>query len=46
MEPRTGGMHSGARPDDNVQQELNKVRDGDPFYKKSIANYELLPGTW
>ena len=30
-------------PDDNVQQHLTDVRDEDPFFKKNIANYELIP---
>jgi len=25
-----------------VQQRLDAVRDGDPFYKKGVANYELI----
>jgi uncharacterized protein YciI len=43
MDPRTGGAILVRVADDNVQQELTELRDGDPFYKKNIANYELIP---
>ena len=42
MDPRTGGALLVRVPDDNVQQRLDAVRDGDPFYKKGVANYELI----
>ncbi len=42
MVPRTGGAILLRVPDDNVQQRLDEVRDGDPFFKKGIANYELI----
>ncbi len=35
MDPRTGGVILVRVPDDNVQQNLTDVRDGDPFYKKN-----------
>jgi uncharacterized protein YciI len=40
--PRTGGTLLVRVPDDNVQQALTAVRDGDPFYINGIANYELV----
>jgi uncharacterized protein YciI len=40
--PRTGGALLVRVPDDNVQQALTAVRDGDPFYKKGVANFELI----
>jgi uncharacterized protein YciI len=43
MDPRTGGALLVRVPDDNVQQSLTEVRDGDPFYKKGVANFELIP---
>ena len=41
-EPRTAGALLVRVPDDNVQQSLTDLRNGDPFFKKNIANYELL----
>ncbi len=43
MDPRTGGAILVRVPDDNAQQHLTSLRDGDPFYKKNVANYELIP---
>jgi uncharacterized protein YciI len=43
MDPRVGGMLLVRVPDDNVQASLTEVRDGDPFYRKNVANYELIP---
>ena len=43
MDPRTGGAILVRVPDDNAQQNLTDVRDEDPFYKKNVANYELIP---
>jgi uncharacterized protein YciI len=40
--PRTGGALLVRVPDGNVQQALTAVRDGDPFYVKGIANFELI----
>ncbi len=42
MEPRVGGMILARVPDENAQQKLTAMRDGDPFFKKGIANYELI----
>jgi uncharacterized protein YciI len=41
-DPRTAGAILVRVPDDNVQQKLTELRNGDPFFKKNIANYELL----
>ena len=41
--PRTGGALLLRVPDDNAAAALDAVRDGDPFWKEGIANYELLP---
>jgi uncharacterized protein YciI len=43
MDPRTGGALLVRVPNDKVQQSLTDIRDEDPFYKKNVANYELLP---
>jgi uncharacterized protein YciI len=43
MDPRAGGMVLVRIPDDNVQQTLTALRDADPFFKKGVANYELIP---
>ena len=42
MSPRFGGAILVRVPDDNVAQHLSDVRDEDPFYKRGIANYELI----
>lgn len=42
MEPRTGGALLVRVPDDKVQQSLDEIRNNDPFFKKGVANYELL----
>jgi uncharacterized protein YciI len=41
--PRTGGALLLRVPDDDSAAALDAVRDGDPFWKNGIANYELLP---
>jgi uncharacterized protein YciI len=43
FDPRTGGALLLRVPDDDVQGALDRVRDGDPFTRKGIAQYELLP---
>lgn len=43
MEPRSGGALLLRVPDDDVQRALDDVRDGDPFYKNGLAQYELQP---
>ncbi len=41
--PRTGGVLLLRVPDDNSAAALDAVRDGDPYWKRGLANYELLP---
>jgi len=43
MDPRVGGALLVRVPNDKVQQSLTDIRDEDPFYKKGVANYELIP---
>ena len=40
--PRSGGLLVMRVPDDNPAAALDAVRDGDPFFKMGLANYELL----
>lgn len=40
--PRTGGALVLRVPDDDATAALDAARDGDPFYKLGLANYELL----
>ena len=42
FDPRTGGALLVRVPDDSVQESLSAVRDGDPFFTKGVANYELI----
>jgi uncharacterized protein YciI len=43
LDPRTGGALLLRVPDDAVDATLDAVRDGDPFFKAGVAQYELLP---
>jgi uncharacterized protein YciI len=43
MDPRVGGALLVRVPNDKVQQNLPDLRDEDPFFKKGVANYELIP---
>jgi uncharacterized protein YciI len=43
MDPRSGGMILVRVPDENALQNLTDLRDEDPFFKKGVANYELIP---
>lgn len=43
LEPRNGGALLLRVPDDRVNATLDEVRDGDPFTKHGVAQYELLP---
>jgi uncharacterized protein YciI len=43
LDPRTGGALLLRVPDDAVDATLDGVRDGDPFFKAGVAQYELLP---
>ena len=40
--PRTGGALLLRVPDEGAAAAVDAVRDGDPFYKLGLANYELL----
>jgi uncharacterized protein YciI len=42
FDPRTGGALLVRVPDESAQQWLTAVRDGDPFFSKGVANYELI----
>ena len=42
LEPRYGGALLLRVPDDAVEQTLDRVRDGDPYWKAGVAQYELL----
>ncbi len=43
MDPRAGGMLLLRVPDDNSSTALDNVRNGDPFTKLNLAQYELVP---
>ena len=43
MDPRAGGILLLRVPDDAVAATLDSVRDGDPFTRAGVAQYELLP---
>ena len=43
LDPRTGGALLLRVPDDAVDATLDSVRDGDPFTKAGVAQYELMP---
>ncbi len=43
FDPRYGGALILRVPDDDAIGALNAVRDNDPFIKKGVAQYELLP---
>lgn len=43
MDPRVGGMVLLRVPDEGSLAALDAVRDGDPFTKKGLAQYELNP---
>jgi uncharacterized protein YciI len=43
MDPRFGGMWLVRVQDENPLADLDALRDGDPFYQRGLANYELLP---
>ena len=42
-QPRNGGMRSLRVPDDDVIASLDRIRDGDPYYQRGLAQYELIP---
>ncbi|MBK5187513.1 MAG: hypothetical protein JJD97_04660 [Gemmatimonadaceae bacterium] len=41
--PRNGGMLILRVPDDDVIPALDRIRDGDPYYQRGLAQYELIP---
>jgi len=43
LDPMSGGVLLVKVPDNNVQAALTEIRDGDPFFIKHIASYELIP---
>lgn len=43
QDPRYGGIFLLRIPDDQPQAALDAIRDGDPFYQRGVAQYELLP---
>jgi len=43
LDPRSGGALLLRVPDNDVLGTLDRVRDGDPFYKHGLAQYELQP---
>lgn len=43
MDPRNGGALLLRVPDDAVHATLDRIRDGDPFTRRGIAQYELIP---
>ena len=45
LAPRNGGALLLRVPDADVDRALNAVRDGDPFVKAGVAQYELMPWT-
>jgi uncharacterized protein YciI len=45
FDPRHGGALLLRVPDDDVAGTLDRIRDGDPFTKLGLVQYELLPWT-
>lgn len=43
LEPRSGGALLLRVPDTGADAALEAVRDGDPFVRAQVAQYELLP---
>jgi uncharacterized protein YciI len=42
LEPRSGGALLLRVPDDAVEDALDAIRDGDPYWKAGVGQYELL----
>jgi uncharacterized protein YciI len=40
--PRNGGMLILRVPDDDIIPSLDRIRDGDPYYQRGLAQYELI----
>lgn len=43
FDPRNGGALLLRLPEENPTAALDAVRDNDPFWRRGIAQYELLP---
>lgn len=43
MEPRYGGMLLLRVPEDDALAALDEIRDGDPYTRAGVAQYEILP---
>ena len=43
LDPRTGGALLLRVPDEGAHAALDRVRDGDPYCQRGLAQYELLP---
>ena len=43
LDPRSGGALLLRVADDGVAAALDRVRDGDPYCQRGLAQYELLP---
>lgn len=43
LDPRNGGALLLRVEDEDPLGQLDKVRDGDPFIREGVAQYELLP---
>ena len=43
IDPRFGGILLLRVPDEEGTAALDRIRDGDPFTQRALAQYELLP---
>jgi uncharacterized protein YciI len=43
LDPRSGGALLLRVPSEGVLAALDRIRDGDPFVRHGVAQYELLP---
>lgn len=43
LDPRSGGALLLRVPDEAVDATLDRIRDGDPFVRERMVQYELLP---
>ncbi len=43
LSPRFGGAALLRVPDTDVEASLDRIRDGDPYVKAGVAQYECLP---
>jgi uncharacterized protein YciI len=42
MDPRSGGALLLRVDDENPDAQLDRIRDGDPFWQQGLAQYELI----